>query len=639
MADNNISLDQITESIKASNSFKEHFEIIDARYDARYSFATSKEAITKAEELGMNGFQYHAANGTVSQVQHIGEEWKTAVRTKTMDWDSSQGVVINSIQGNIDKDNFRAIAARNDYRAGLNADPDKELDKQMAKADVLAYGRIEDEELSIAAAGLITASAKSYPSYKAALDNPLLHGKPGLIKDIDEKHLNNLIVKDNGDLDKNALNEELRKELIDVADKTETAEIKEWDDVLGDAKIDRNREQRLRQQRVNEAETENDVEDDDKDKLVADADSSLASKDSALGALKSRAVHDEQGSKEKSELLIREINNQFYIEGNRYHFKEGGRNLAFLDKGKRLVTATNDDRVAKAMIKMAGAKGWKDIKVSGHNDFKRQVWLSANLAGLGVKGYTPTEQDWADFEASSRNMPNVVEKDHDGLQREPGANAAVRGGTSIDTSQSAVKGSQPTNDKAAGEKESNTENPKRVLTGVLLSHGAANYQHNPKESVSYFVKYATDNGEKIIWSKDLERAVIESGAKTGEKISLEYVNSKPVTVVSDKRDNRGNVVASEKISTHRNKWNIEVQENKGKVVDAVATAFIKDKVKDPAKAAALSDAINKKLQERVNAGNVPTVNVYDKNIANQNLKHISEILGRNTPERNSEHVR
>ena len=54
--------------------------------------------------------------------------------------------------------------------------------------------------------------------------------------------------------------------------------------------------------------------------------------------------------------------------------------------------------VAADVAKLADAKGWTDIKVTGNDAFRRDVWKEANLRGIEVTGYVPTEQDKRDLD-------------------------------------------------------------------------------------------------------------------------------------------------------------------------------------------------------------------------------------------------
>jgi hypothetical protein len=129
-------------------------------------------------------------------------------------------------------------------------------------------------------------------------------------------------------------------------------------------------------------------------------------------------VATEREKARQSELLS-QINQQFRVAGAKFYFKDRQDTVAFKDKGERMVTASNEDRVAKAMATMAEAKGWKTITISGHPEFKRQVWLEANARGIEVRGYKPNERDLQALEAyHERQMRNTV-------AREPGQQATM----------------------------------------------------------------------------------------------------------------------------------------------------------------------------------------------------------------------
>jgi len=74
------------------------------------------------------------------------------------------------------------------------------------------------------------------------------------------------------------------------------------------------------------------------------------------------------------------------------------------------------------------------------------------------------------------------------------------------------------------------------------------------------------------------------------------------------------------IHTNRNTWDIQ-RTDKEKVVKAVAAAVIKTKTKNPAQAAVLQAAIDKRLSERTKAGKVPNVSIYDNKAASRATAH------------------
>ena len=118
--------------------------------------------------------------------------------------------------------------------------------------------------------------------------------------------------------------------------------------------------------------------------------------------------------------LMQQVHQQFRVSGAKFHFKDQPQRVAFKDKGPRMVSALNDERVAHAMATMAEAKGWKTIRVSGHPDFQREVWMEANLRGIEVRGFKPQEKDLKELEARrDLRSKNVVE--HEATQTRQGA--------------------------------------------------------------------------------------------------------------------------------------------------------------------------------------------------------------------------
>ncbi|MEN3145620.1 AAA family ATPase, partial [Ochrobactrum sp. WV_118_8] len=80
--------------------------------------------------------------------------------------------------------------------------------------------------------------------------------------------------------------------------------------------------------------------------------------------------------------------------------------------------------------------------------------------------------------------------------------------------------------------------------GKLVENGAAPFEHDPKNSDSYFVTLENDQGQqRTIWGVDLERAMTEASPEIGEKIGLEHVGSTPVTLPDG-------------TETHRNTWQV-----------------------------------------------------------------------------------
>jgi putative DNA primase/helicase len=211
-----------------------------------------------------------------------------------------------------------------------------------------------------------------------------------------------------------------------------------------------------------------------------------------------------------------------YIEiDGKYYFSGRPDSLAFEDRGRRLRTRLSHGNVAGSMVDMAKAKGWTEIRVKGKEEFRREAWLHAVSKGLAVRGYSPRDEDLA------RLKKLVRERDED----KPGLQA----------------------------KEQEDE-PVNRLTGKLVDHGKAPYQHDKDNRESYFVTLENSDGnESTTWGVDLERAVSESGAKQGDQIELENHGRQPVTIDRPVKDEKGNVIRTEKVNTHRNQWEVNAE--------------------------------------------------------------------------------
>lgn len=296
--------------------------------------------------------------------------------------------------------------------------------------------------------------------------------------------------------------------------------------------------------------------------------------------------------------LIDQLNQQFKVSENAYLFKDQPGTVAFKDKGKKLVSTLNEERVAKAMVTMADAKGWKTIRVSGDKAFQREVWLQASLRGIAVRGFIPQEQDLAALEARQLGVQkNVIEHESDSRAQ-----------------QHAPLATQTTKKQAEAshaERHPLTQDEARWrYTGRILEHGPAHYQYDKDEKMSYFIKLATKQGEKTIWGVDLTRALEKNQPNIGDEISVELKGKEPVTVTALKRNDKGEIIGEEEITTLRNTWQIDILK-KAELAQAVADRIINEKVKNPEHREVLKKAMADRLAEQAREGHVPTVNVYD----------------------------
>lgn len=76
-----------------------------------------------------------------------------------------------------------------------------------------------------------------------------------------------------------------------------------------------------------------------------------------------------------------------------YRFRGDTSRVAFTESTFRLATDTNSPSVARSMVDVAEARNWKSLRVSGHEDFRRMVWLEASVRGVKTIGYEPVPGD------------------------------------------------------------------------------------------------------------------------------------------------------------------------------------------------------------------------------------------------------
>lgn len=244
-----------------------------------------------------------------------------------------------------------------------------------------------------------------------------------------------------------------------------------------------------------------------------------------------------------------EIERQYLRVGNKYYHPKNKDTMVFEDKGHKLETKLNSGQIAASMVAIAAARGWDDIKISGAESFRNEVWLVAAARGMRVKGYMPSELDKAELAKRIQGIEtNRIVNDN--------APQHARDEPRTDKQPSPAVATTPT--ETQGE---NTEGPykeQQASAGaILVAHGPAPYMHDKNNSGSYFVTTRhADDAEKTTWGIDLERAITESGAKVGEVVTLQNEGRKAVTVTEYVRDKEGNIVDSHEKVTHRNSWNV-----------------------------------------------------------------------------------
>lgn len=272
--------------------------------------------------------------------------------------------------------------------------------------------------------------------------------------------------------------------------------------------------------------------------------------------------------------LISKGQTEFTLRGGN---KQG--QVAFVDAGKRLTTTLEDKETIRVMIEVASAKNWKEVTVSGTDEFRRAAWLEARINGMDVHGYEPREADkkiLADLMPRVA-APNAISLEQRELRTEqiPKAPQDVPSGspakksvhidgdqltpgqkTVLDNSRSFLKAQDfgpEFTDSAIKELESKIRG-ERVYVGEVISHGSAPFKFVEKNNDSYFVKLKTPTGEQVVWGKELAAAMANKDVDVGQKIVLQNTGKRNVTVTEPVLDNTGKKVGTREKDAVRNEW-------------------------------------------------------------------------------------
>lgn len=108
-------------------------------------------------------------------------------------------------------------------------------------------------------------------------------------------------------------------------------------------------------------------------------------------------------------------------------------------------------------------------------------------------------------------------------------------------------------------RESGSRRLGELVIGRLAAHGVANYQFRAEEDRSYYVKLLTSQGEKVLWGKDLARALREGETqpKNGDLVGARRTAREAITLVSQRRNAEGRVIRQDEQHAHRNRWVVE----------------------------------------------------------------------------------
>jgi putative DNA primase/helicase len=244
--------------------------------------------------------------------------------------------------------------------------------------------------------------------------------------------------------------------------------------------------------------------------------------------------------------------------------------VAFTDHGKRLITEHDDPSVIHGMVLRAQEKGWTVVRVNGTDEFKTEAWVQATIAGLEVEGYTPRGIDLAQREdrrdqRQARRPASKDQGDQKASNREARNSSQRPEKTMSDGQQVALatleailraRGDSPTMITAAVEEARARLEGERVVVGTVMDHGIDHYEQDAQKDKSYFVKVATDRGEREIWGVDLRRACEQGKVQRGDAVALVQKAQESVIVTVPVRDRSGTSIGSASQPAHRNRWDV-----------------------------------------------------------------------------------
>jgi putative DNA primase/helicase len=230
-----------------------------------------------------------------------------------------------------------------------------------------------------------------------------------------------------------------------------------------------------------------------------------------------------------------EVRDRFVQLGKHFYFPDGAH--AFTDRGRKLVTPSENTEVIRNLVEIAKARGWDAVAVTGSERFRKEVWAAGQLAGLGVRGYAANEFEREQLaRAVARRRQSAERGDEDGQPVRP-----------------------PAGEERTRRKEAELRSEDRLIAGRLIDHGRAPYLHRSGEPSSYFVEIETVRGPRTIWGSDLERALRESltQPKAGDAVRLQVTAQDDVTIKRLMRGEDGRSLEMKEAQARRNRWIVE----------------------------------------------------------------------------------
>lgn len=426
----------LKENISASGAGTQHrFELDDPLTQTKHRYQTADAVRARAVELGAIQFQGRSADGATIQIKQADGEWR-----------ADDGRSLAAIQAGIDKESVAAIEARAALRAtagGVAA----QTDRQMAQADIADARRIQSLGRLERAFSEMSKNARASNHYKASLGDPLqghgtVHQK---MEAISRQRVERAGAWSPEEAARQAKQDDVELRLAQTPEERfylgyQMGKNRNANPHYHAALLQAERGAEGNAERAQEhpaprsvagagrndpaSAAINSIEPDlerKQQRLVDEKDRARAARvRSAADGQTSPTPHRQGSNKVESDevftagqrgkpIVPPEIERQYLRVGDKFYHPKNTDRVAFEDKGTRLETKSNSKSIAGAMVQIAEARGWDEIKVSGSEVFRKEVWLEAASRGMHVKGYSPTELDKAELarqagEAKARDI-------------------------------------------------------------------------------------------------------------------------------------------------------------------------------------------------------------------------------------------
>lgn len=465
---------------------------------------------------------------------------------------------------------------------------DKETARQWASLDAGEYGRMRNEERKTTALDAIAGNMRASPAYTEALEkrSPEIASAGKTINAEVEKHevARAAEIADARRRDEIQARRDATLAAIDANAFASVARIRAEQVAEVTARLRHDPDPVLGKVDINEAQLG----------IAASTNRKLGDSSVPLAAGVDKSAFDAEKRRiikrpiQESE-LPQEIRSRFIVSATKHRlfetgktdfaFRSGNRQgqLAFSDSGKQLVTESESKDVTVAMLEVAKAKNWKEITVTGSDEFRRHAWLEARLAGMEVRGFEPKDVDRQLLQelqkgrtvenrivVADRERSAGVEPTPEQIARQKGVHINVddfsakeRAGLRQAKDILNKKGMTTEFSAAAIAQVENIVRGERMYVGEVVDFGPAKYRFDKNQDPSYFVTLKTSDGEQTVWGKALQQAMEKGNVEKGQEIVLRNPGARDVVVKETVRDDNGAVVGIREKAAKLNEWKAE----------------------------------------------------------------------------------